>query len=285
MTFHHAILPDGRLHVQHGPIDLIIGAKGARDAAYGAALAAFDGVLEGLVAVLDRLKRDGWYGVRPPLGLNSPVAERMVEAVACHRGFVTPMAAVAGSVADHVLAAMTEVPGLHRAYVNNGGDIALYLVRGEVFRLAIAGLDGTGLGAVEIGARDGIGGVATSGQGGRSLSFGIAESVTVLAKDAAAADVAATLIANAVDLPGHSAIKRVAAEALQDDSDLGERRVVAHVGALDREEVTRALARGAKLAEDMQRQGLIGAAALFLRGQTRIVGQIARTEQRKVEHV
>lgn len=284
LSFHHAILPDGRLHVQHGPIDLIIGADGARGVALAAALAAFEGVLEGLVAELGLLKTGGWRGETPPYGVQSPVAERMVSAVARHQGFVTPMAAVAGAVADHVLAAMSPVKGLRRAYVNNGGDIALHLGAGEVFRLAMAGLDGSGLGAVEIGAGDAIGGVATSGQGGRSLSLGIAESVTVLARDAAAADVAATLIGNAVDLPGHCAIERVPAEEVQDDSDLGARLVVRRVGPLTADEVSRALARGVKLAEDMKRNRLIDAAALFLRGQNRVVGQMAGTQQRKVEH-
>ena len=39
--------------------------------------------------------------------------------------FITPMAAVAGAVADEVLAALVGPAGSTRAYVNNGGDIAL----------------------------------------------------------------------------------------------------------------------------------------------------------------
>ena len=49
-------------------------------------------------------------------------------------------------------------------------------------------------------------GIATSGWRGRSFSLGIADAVTVLAATAAEADAAATVIANAVDLPGHPAI-------------------------------------------------------------------------------
>ena len=66
-------------------------------------------------------------------------------------------------------------------------------------------------------------GVATSGWRGRSFSLGIADAVTVLAATAAAADAAATIIANAVDLPGHPAIARRPASELEDDSDLGDR--------------------------------------------------------------
>ena len=56
--------------------------------------------------------------------------------------------------------------------------------------------------------------------------------VTVLADTAACADVAATLIANAVDLPGHGAITRAPARTLFPDSDLGAIPVTTDVGAL-----------------------------------------------------
>ena len=272
MSFAADILPGDRLHLQHGPIDLVIGAEGDRDAAFAAAKCAFDGVLEGLVDELPLLRRAGWWGETTPYGVKGSVARRMVRAVARHEGFVTPMVAVAGAVADHVLAAMLAGAALRRAYVNNGGDIALHLAPGERFRMAVAGLYGAGLGRVEIGSGDGIGGVATSGQGGRSLSMGIAENVTVLARDAAQADVAATLIANAVDLPRHAAITRVPAGELRPDSDLGERLVVARVGFLTRDEVATALLRGRHVAEEMQAGGLIAGAALMLRGQVQVTG-------------
>ena len=261
------MLPGERLHLQHGPIDLVIGAEGARRAAFDAAKAAFEGVLERLVGELPLLRAPSG-GTFP----DGPVAQRMANAVAPHEGFVTPMAAVAGAVADHVLAGMVANADLCRAYVNNGGDIALHLAKGESFRLAIAGLQGQGLGTVEIAAESNIRGVATSGRGGRSLSMGIADSVTVLARDAASADAAATLIGNAVDLPGHAAIERVPAEELRPDSDLGKRLVVRDVGRLSPEEIAAALERGMRRADAMRAKGLIAAAALFLRGQSRITG-------------
>ena len=75
-------------------------------------------------------------------------------------------------------------------------------------------------------------GVATSGRHGRSFSLGIADAVTVLARTASQADAAATIIANAVDLPGHPAIVRCPACDLQPDSDLGARLVTREVGAV-----------------------------------------------------
>ena len=186
--------------------------------------------------------------------------------------FVTPMAAVAGSVADEMLAAMLAGRALDRAYVNDGGDIAIHLAPGQSMKAAIAGT-GHGLSdRLVIRAEDRMRGIATSGWRGRSFSLGIADAVTVLARDAAAADVAATLIANAVDLPGRPAIRREHACTLQPDTDLGERLVTTDVGLLADEEICEALERGLAVAEDYRRRGLIEAAALFLAGQSRDCG-------------
>ncbi len=261
------LLPGHRLHLQHGPIDLIIGVTGDRRAAFEAAQARFATVLDELVAELDLLRRP----VRDvPQGA---IARVMGAAVRPHAdGIVTPMAAVAGAVAQTVLAAMLEATPLTRAYVNNGGDIALHLTGSETFRLAVAAPDGTDLGRIAIGAGDGVRGIATSGQGGRSLSFGIADAVTVLAGSAAKADVAATLIANAVDLPGHPAVLRGPACEVQPGSDLCDHPVVTQVGALSVAQRDAALDRGLAKAQNMVAAGLIHGAALFLRGGSRIVG-------------
>lgn len=260
-------LPDGkRLHLQHGPIDLVIGADGAgRQRALEAAKLRFDSILEELVGELPAL-RAPYRGQR----FCGSVAQRMAMAVAPHNStvFVTPMVAVAGSVADEVLAAMCAAAPLERAYVNNGGDIALHLGPGQVFSMAMAGLDGADLGRIKLFASDPSRGLATSGRGGRSLSMGIADSVTVLAKNAAIADAATTLIANAVDLPDHPAITRKPAIEISPDSDLGSRPVVTSCGVLTPEEVRVALAAGHNAAQAMQAAGLIHAASLHLRNQS-----------------
>ncbi len=267
-----ALLADGRLHLQHGPIDLVIGAEGrdddARRTAYRAARDRFASILDELVPELPLLRA----ALGPvPEGL---IARRMHRACAtvAQGDFITPMAAVAGSVADTVLAAMLAATPLTRAHVNNGGDIALHLGPDAEYRAAIAGLDGQLAGQITLRATDGIGGIATSGQGGRSLSLGIASSVTVLARDAATADAAATLIANAVDLPGHPAITRQPARDIFPDSDLGARLVVTHVAPLPAADIAAALARGAARAQAMIDTGAIAAAALVLQGQGTTVG-------------
>jgi ApbE superfamily uncharacterized protein (UPF0280 family) len=188
--------------------------------------------------------------------------------------FITPMAAVAGSVAEEILGAMLGAARLDRAYVNNGGDIALHLTDGEQFTVGLMDRpDRHGLlRRMIIDADDPIRGVATSGRHGRSFSLGIADAVTVLARTASQADAAATIIANAVDLPGHPAIVRCPANELQPDSDLGARLVTRNVGRLSDHEIEDALESGAARARQLLTAGLIEGAALRLLGETVVVG-------------
>lgn len=262
-----ALLPCGtRLHLQHGPIDLIIGADGDRKGAFAAATARFETVLEELVAELSELRLPLNGDVPQPMG---EVAQRMDRAVRpfASVAFVTRMAAVAGSVAETVLQAMTATP-LRRAYVNNGGDIALHLTPSTSFKMAMSGHDGTDLGRIKISYEDPIRGIATSARHGRSHSLGIADSVTVLATNAAQADVAATLIANAVDVPNHPAISRTRALEIDEMSDLGDLPVVTHCDPLCDADIKRALAAGSALAQHYQQKNLIAGAALFLQGRS-----------------
>jgi ApbE superfamily uncharacterized protein (UPF0280 family) len=275
-----------RLHLNHGPIDLIIGAdgpaQGARSRAFEAAAARFETILEGLVVDLDQHRRRLLCDTPLP---TDPVAQRMYTAALpfCTQTFLTPMIAVAGSVADEVLAAMRDSVSLTRAYVNNGGDIAVHLAQGASFSIAMAQDDGRDLGRVRFSGEDGIGGIATSGARGRSHSLGIADSVTVLAQTAAQTDVAATLIANAVDLPDHTEVLREPACALQPDSDLGDRMVVTHVPRLGRPEREEALLAGAVLAQRFLDAGHVKGAALFLQGDAKMLGHCAARPNAKTE--
>jgi ApbE superfamily uncharacterized protein (UPF0280 family) len=263
-----ARLPDGRLHLQHGPIDLIIEAFGASDEverAYRQVTDRFGDILPTLVSELPLLRRP--VGEAYPL-LQGPVARRMAEAVWPHRGvFITPMAAVAGAVADEVMQAMRAGRSLDKAYVNNGGDIALHLSPGHSLRAGIfaRALDG----AVELTHDRPVRGLATSGWGGRSFSLGIADSATVLAATAASADAAATLIANAVSID-HPAVERRPARALDPDSDLLDLPVTVAVGALPQPLIDEALACGMAEARRLRLCGLIDSAALSLQGHWRI---------------
>ncbi|MFN4131201.1 MAG: UPF0280 family protein, partial [Paracoccaceae bacterium] len=219
-----ARLRDGRLHFQHGPIDIIAQAWGdaiaVAEAERRAALR-FGSVLAELAGELPILRKNGGR----PKGV---IGRKMAQATAVFAPrFITPMAAVAGAVADAVLGELA-VPGVTRAYVNNGGDIALHLMPGQSLSCAIAARPGLP-DRLCVRAEDAVRGIATSGWRGRSWSLGIADSVTVLAGTAAMADAAATMIANAVDLPDHPGISRRPAWQMQADSDLGARRVTVGV--------------------------------------------------------
>lgn len=265
-----------RLHLQDGPIDLIVEACGRETEvlmAYDAAARRFTGLLDELCSELPLLRQ-----AADPLRclLQGVVARRMHEAVApfASKHFITPMAAVAGAVAEEILGAMVREARLDRAYVNNGGDIALHLTQGEQFCVGLMDRpDASGLlRTMMIDAGDPTRGVATSGRHGRSFSLGIADAVTVLARTASQADAAATIIANAVDLPGHPAVIRCPANELQPDSDLGVRLVTRDVGQLSNNEITLALEAGAACARKLLAADLIDGAALRLRGETAVVG-------------
>jgi len=274
MTARAQQLPDGnRLHLQHGPIDLVIeafGAPGAVAAAYDRAVARFPAILPALVDELVLLRRP--LGAAPP-AVTGPVARRMVEACWPFRDvFITPMAAVAGAVADEMLVALVGAGDLARAYVNNGGDIALHLAPGErltaglVADIARPALHGT----IALDASRAVRGLATSGWRGRSFSRGIADAVTVLGRTAAAADAAATMVANAVDID-HPAIRRAPAASLRDDSDLGDLPVTTEVGALPPAARAAALAAGVRAAARLIARDLICGAVLVLQGRTEVV--------------
>lgn len=262
-----SILPDGRLHLNHGPIDLIVQAWGPdRLAAFDQATARFQTVLHELAAELPLLRRP--VSAAMPCG---DIAREMVKSVARHSDtFVTPMAAVAGAVADAICAEMCRDLRVDKTYVNNGGDIAFHLGSSQFLDCAIH--VGSDAGRVRLTADQPVRGLATSGWQGRSHSLGIADAVSVIARSASMADVAATLIANAVNLPDHPAITRRTANSLNPDSDLEARLVTTGVGPLTDPEVRAALQAGQDVAEAMIKTGKITAAALFLRGQNCYAG-------------
>ena len=280
MTASRAHLPNGRHHWQHGPIDIVAEAEGASDAvaaAHDAAWQRFQSILRELVAELPLLRQPVQVGPNP---LRGPIARRMWDACAPFAPeFVTPMAAVAGSVAQELIA-LYQRPGITRAWLNNGGDLALHLAPGARVRSGVVGdlqsyafdSERTGqlAGLFDISFETPVRGIATSGWRGRSLSMGIADSVTVLAATAAQADAAATIIANAVNAQ-HPAIVRQPANQCRDNSDLGERLVTMDVPRLPADVVQAALEAGAATAHVLQQRGLIWAALMVCQEQARRV--------------
>lgn len=272
-------LSHGRRHLQHGPIDIVIGAEGAADAvaaAHQAAWRRFESILDELVAELPALRRPlaaSSSGSCPgSCPVSGSVARRMWHACRPYADrFITPMAAVAGAVAQELIASY-ERPGISRAWVNNGGDIALHLAPGQSARVGLyadlARLDARQLldgitpdGRFEVTSQMPVRGIATSGWRGRSFSLGIADSVTVLADSAAAADAAATAIANAVAVDD-PLIQRRPAKDCKDDSDLGDIPVTVDVPPLPAASIHAALHAGLDRAIELRQAGLIWACVL-----------------------
>ncbi len=273
-----AVAADGRLYLRHGPIELIIELFGSR----AEVALAHDQAKRYTAALLDELVKE-LHLLRRPLGaaypmLQGPVAQAMARAAWPHReDYVTPMVAVAGAVADGVLAAAVAGRELEKGYVNNGGDIAIHLSPGAWLDAGVvADLGHGGLsGKVRLHHDMSIRGIATSGWRGRSQSLGIADAVTVLATTAAQADAAATMIANRVniDVPG---IERVAANSLDPDSDLGDLAVTVAVPELSEGARRAALLAGLDRARGLHSQGFIEGAMLSLGDQAATVGALAR---------
>jgi hypothetical protein len=119
-------------------MDIVLAAEGedlAVREAHEQAWRRFQPLLDELAGELPMLRQPVLAGGCP---LRGEVARLMWRACAAHRPlFVTPMAAVAGAVAQTLLAAYRR-PGIRRAWVNNGGDIALQLAAGESLRIGLA---------------------------------------------------------------------------------------------------------------------------------------------------
>ena len=286
-----ALLPGGRWHFQHGPIDIIIGATGDRvaiEAAQEQAWQRFQSILSELVAELPALR----CRVQGPCPVVGVTARRMWSACRPYQSsFITPMAAVAGAVAQELLPAY-QGAGIHRAWVNNGGDIALHLARGHSLRVGLyANVErfdaeqlenGLSLdGQIDIHSTSPVRGIATSGWRGRSFSLGIADSVTVLARTAADADAAATAVANAVNILDACIIRQPASD-IKDNSDLGDLLVTVNVPRLSAGKIDMALASGLARALELRSRGLISSA--FLVCQNRVMTTERPTTQLATLH-
>ena len=271
---------ENRLYLHHGPIDIIAhvdGPEEIRRDLYECAKKRFSTVLEELVSELKLLKLP-FSEVNPePKGR---IARKMFNAVRGAGTFITPMAAVAGAVAEEILETMlnqakSEVSYLEkirRMYVNNGGDISFWLNYGSAFTIGVVDnpLRPELNTKVCLPYESAVRGLATSGWRGRSQSLGIADAVTVLSSSSACADAAATLIANNVNIE-HPGIIRKPACDVKDDSDLGMHPVTVNVPFLSEKEVSWALRNGAESAKALIRKNKIQSAYLSMQEQTLVI--------------
>ena len=254
--------------VEYGPMRMSIQAldygKPLIDLALKGGRMAFR-VLEDLAPFLPVLKKKA---LRLDVEASFPeVVRRMVEA--CKRMEVqdlTPMAAVAGASSDMVADFLISEGGT-KIIVDNGGDVAIRLKEDEEVRVGIkTGVDAKKPGCLlVINSRMGVGGVATSGIGGRSFTKGIASAVTVLSENASLADAAATVIGNATYVEDLS-VKRCLPETVYPDTDIPGEWVTESVGELSPQRIEEALEKGLAEAYRIYRKGHIKGAFIAVKG-------------------
>lgn len=273
-------LADGTtLHLQDGPLTLTVGldaSPGAVAAAHKAAIVRFRSLADEIEEELPTLREPADHGSTRLTGSVARRAWRAVRPFAAS-GFITPLAAIRGAVAEEILAAAMASADTARIFVNFSGHVALHLTPGHGFRAGLA--DGADLGApftsVEVRVADPVRGIGVSGRAIDGSSRGIADAVTVLAQTAAKADVAAMLIANAVDLPEHPGVRRSEAVLPNSGHLLGERTVVTDLAALEDGDILQALATGKAVADDLVARGLVASACLRFAGRTASSGAMS----------
>jgi len=263
------ILPDGVVLVDYGPMRMFIRASDRGKplvalAEAGARVAIR--VLEDLARLLPVIKRKAW---ELEIEGNYPdVVKRMIGATKeMGEPDLTPLAAVAGAASDVVADYMISQGGT-KVIVDNGGDVAIRLREGEVARVGIK----TEIRAekpvyvLSIDSTMGLGGVATSGLGGRSFTKGIASAATAVAANASLADAAATIIGNFTHVEDPS-IQRSLAEEIYPDTDIAGEWVTTEVGRLSHAKIRKALKNGLTKAEAIWKKGLITGALIALQGE------------------
>jgi hypothetical protein len=123
-------------------------------------------------------------------------------AAATAKAGVGPMAAVAGAFAQEIGGRLRQLYAVTDIIVENGGDIYLYSAQARRISIWAGASVLSGKLALEIAPDETPLGICTSsGTVGHSLSFGKADAVTILARDAAVADAYATAVGNMVKTP------------------------------------------------------------------------------------
>jgi hypothetical protein len=201
-----------------------------------------------------------------PNGRSMPrVVQRAFQAAKGVANDLSSLAAVAGASADEAADAAMNL-GADKVIVNNGGDIAIRLAPQEEASVGVKAPNAQQLlGRLNVNGRQGIGGVASSGWAGRSLSTGVADLVTVWAENACLADAAATFIAGRTTT-SRIPVERAKAVELDCSSDLGDRLVTTKVGRLSGLQRYQAFKKGARAAEELLQRGLIRGCLISLQG-------------------
>jgi hypothetical protein len=135
------------------------------------------------------------------------IITRMADAT--RKAGVGPMAAVAGTIAWAGVEAMAEA-GAAFGVIDNGGDIALIADRPVRVGVHAGSSALSNRVAFVVPPQDLVLGVCTSSATvGPSISFGIADAVTIFSRDVALSDAWATAVCNEIRPSDHSVLERV----------------------------------------------------------------------------
>lgn len=222
------------------------------------------GILEEIRECLPILKQKA-YKIRKVTRLPE-VARKMIEAVKIvDESTLTPMAAVAGAVADSVKEHFKSTD-LDFISINNGGDISLFSKDTRIIRVGVGDINKNKATpyVLKIESLKDFG-IATSGFGGRSFTLGLADIVTVIGKTGAISDAAATFICNRTDVEDIKVLRRKASE-IDPMTDIPDELVTIHIGKLSRSVIKAALDNGLCAAYNLKNLNVIYDAVLILKG-------------------
>ncbi len=261
-------LPQGKVLAECGPMRLVISASGEQGPMPRMSVAAAEESFRVLERVAAQRPLLGRGSRRAREGITEALALTMLESVlAVGDRDLTPMAAVAGAIADHVADFLAAL-GAPRVTVDNGGDLAVRIAKGGPVRVGVR----TDVRrremsyAIALDPGPATWGVATSGIGGRSLTRGVASSATVVAARSALADAAATSIANA-SMVEDDGIVQLPAEQVDPYTDIPGLPVTVGMDAMPEEKVALALARARAKAEELVKARVILGALVAVQGE------------------
>ncbi len=261
-----SIIENNKLYIENGPTNIIAEVfSSEKKEIYNFICEYSSKFLKDLSLEIETLKR--------PTDKNcfkSEIANKMFHATKLFLpNFITPMASVAGSISELLLLKVLEKFNINKIYINNGGDISLYISKNDKFNFSIGG-DTSYI--VEYSNTDGLGGIATSGWNGRSFSMGIADSVTVIAEKASIADAAATIICNKIDLKNSNKIKKAIANHLYEETDLNDKLITVSVEKLTEHEILQAIFNGKIIADYYISKNFIKTVIINLQNNILILG-------------
>ena len=263
-----SLIEDDKLFIENGPTNIIAEAFSSEK------MEIYDLICEYSSKFLKDLSLEIETLKKPTSQKNifvSEIANKMFESTQLFLpNFITPMASVAGSISELLLLKVLEKFDVNKIYINNGGDISLYINKNEKFNFSIGGETSF---VVEYADTNSFGGIATSGWKGRSFSMGIADSVTVIAEKASVADAAATIIGNYIDLKNSNKVKKIVANNLYEETDLNDKLITESVENLTENEIRRAMSKGRNISEHYISKNLIKSVIINLQNKILILGQ------------